>query len=166
MRRGDGKPGRMDPARQQEMLLARLKETLGSSDEEWQVIEPLVKKITDLRRNSMRGGPPGPSGGPPKPNGGSPKPNGGSPKRNGGPPKPIGGPPNKAPGNESHAEAQALHKTLQSADATTDDIQAKLTALRAARQRKDEEIKQACEELRQLLTIRQEATLVMMGILD
>jgi len=51
--RGERGPGRrFDPSRMQERWLERIKETLGSTDEEWTVISPLVKNVLDARANT------------------------------------------------------------------------------------------------------------------
>ena len=47
-----------------------------------------------------------------------------------------------------------------------DQIKAKLTALRAAREQARRELATAQRSLRQLLTLRQEAHLVLRGLLD
>mgnify|MGYP001074398676 CR=1 FL=1 len=60
----------------------------------------------------------------------------------------------------------ALQTTLENKDASADDIKAKLTALRTSRAKKEADLKSAREELRKVLTLRQEAQLVLMGMLD
>jgi len=61
---------------------------------------------------------------------------------------------------------QALQTTLQNTAATPDEIKAKLTALRAAREKAKQELAVAQKQLKEVLTLRQEAQLVMMGMLD
>ncbi len=110
------------------------------------------------------GGPPegGPMGSPPDggPMGGPP---GGGPM--GGPPGggPMGGPPGFGP---QMPEMEALQTALDKADTPDADIQTKLKELRAARAKQEAELKSSREELRALLTPRQEAMCVMMGLLD
>jgi len=51
-------------------------------------------------------------------------------------------------------------------EAAADQIKAKLTALRAAQSGAAQELAKARQSLRQLLTLRQEAVLVLNGLLD
>ena len=67
----------------------------------------------------------------------------------------------------------ALAEVLKKEDASTDDIQAKIDALRKAREKQAElvaktekNLKAASHRLRELLTTRQEAVLIVEGILD
>jgi Spy/CpxP family protein refolding chaperone len=64
------------------------------------------------------------------------------------------------------AEAGALRETLANENATAEDIKARVDALRKARAKQQEELKAAREALRELLTPRQEALLVLEGIMD
>lgn len=59
-----------------------------------------------------------------------------------------------------------LHGVLANKDTPADQIKVKLTALRAAQERSRQELTRARQSLRQLLTLRQEATLVLNGLLD
>jgi Spy/CpxP family protein refolding chaperone len=81
--------------------------------------------------------------------------------RRGGPQGRPGGP----PAAES-TEAKELRKVLESDDTPDNEIKAKLKALRDARKKSDDALKKAREELREVLTTRQEARLVLSGILD
>ena len=67
---------------------------------------------------------------------------------------------------ESDSEAEALRKALESEESSSDDIKAKLTAFRDAQKKKEEALQKAREELRKVLTIKQEARLVLDGVLD
>jgi hypothetical protein len=66
----------------------------------------------------------------------------------------------------SLVRAQELQAALESKDTPATSIKDKLTALRAAKKQAKDELSRAQDELRQLCTVRQEATLVMMGILE
>jgi Spy/CpxP family protein refolding chaperone len=66
----------------------------------------------------------------------------------------------------SSAETEALKTVLASEGASATDIKAKLEALRDTRKKAAAELDQAREELRKVLTLRQEATLVMVGVLE
>jgi chromosome segregation ATPase len=61
---------------------------------------------------------------------------------------------------------QALQTLLEDKNATSDEIKAKLSVLRKAREAAKQELAQAQRELRELLTLRQEAMLVVMGLLE
>jgi uncharacterized coiled-coil DUF342 family protein len=57
-------------------------------------------------------------------------------------------------------------KVLENKDAPAAEIKAKLDALRKERETKEAELKALRDKLRKLVTQRQEARLVLMGILD
>jgi hypothetical protein len=59
-----------------------------------------------------------------------------------------------------------LRGVLADKGASADQIKAKLTALRAAQLGAAQELAEARQNLRQILTLRQEATLVLNGLLD
>src|SRR5436190_17070221 len=54
-RRG-GRGGNFDPAQARQMMMDRLKEQLGASDDEWKVLQPKVEKVMDSRRDAQTGG--------------------------------------------------------------------------------------------------------------
>ncbi|HMB95394.1 MAG TPA: hypothetical protein VKK61_05085 [Tepidisphaeraceae bacterium] len=60
---------------------------------------------------------------------------------------------------------QDLRETLQNKDATPEVITQKLTALRDARTKVQADLQTAQKDLKEVLTQRQEAALVMMGML-
>jgi len=128
------------------------------------------------------GGPDGPGGPPPQRGPGGPGgrdgfgPPEGGPQR--GPDAPQGGPPGSggfrnAPGGpggpggfmrEASPEMDALRKAIDS-DASPADIKAKLAELRAARKKKEAELEKAQDQLREILSPRQEAIAVTLGLL-
>ena len=59
-----------------------------------------------------------------------------------------------------------LQETLANKDATNDQVKSKLTALREAKTKAQQELKAAQDELKELVAARQEATLVVMGVLE
>ena len=61
---------------------------------------------------------------------------------------------------------QALQTLLEDENATSDEIKSKLSALRKAQVTAKQELAVAQKELRELLTLRQEAMLVVMGLLE
>ena len=154
---GPGGPGPMnfDPARMQQMLLERCKDMLEvTSDDEWTAIKPLVRKVMEARmagfagmgRGMMMGGPG--RGGP------------------GGGPNPQGGPGGGRPGmfGQTMPEAETLQKAID-AKASKAEIKAALDKFVAARQAKQNELQQAQDNLRKVLTARQEATATLNGLL-
>ena len=148
----------------------RLKSQLKASDDEWTVIQPLVEKVYEKQRASGAfGGPGGPGG---NREGGRRNREGGNnnapqsadnnnqggerPQRREGGGGPRGGTP----------ETQALRAALENDNTTVNDIKSKLQAVRDQRKQATTELTQAREELRKVLNMRQEATLVMYGLLD
>ena len=184
--------GPPDFAQMRQQMMDRLKDAMGASDDEWKVMQPKIENVQQLQRqsggrgpgmfgpppggpggpgNGGPGGPPpagpdnaGPGGPPPADNGG-PGPNGPPP---GGPNGGVGGP--GGPGGQTPSEVQQkqsdLHEALQSQDASPDEVKAKVAALRDARARAKAQLSAAQEELRGLLSLRQEAVLVSFGILE
>jgi hypothetical protein len=151
----------------------RIKEELKASDDEWTVIQPLLEKVQTAQMATMTGRfgfgggrrirVSGTSGGNPggdsasasaSPNGGG---NGGGNGRNGG---------ENRPARPTSPEAEALKAALASDGTPTDEIKIKLQALRDARKKAQDNLEQAREDLKKVLTLRQEATLVQMGLLD
>src|SRR3954471_18117216 len=145
--RGGGGGGGGQDFRQQ--FMDRIKEQMGAKDDEWKVIEPKLTKVMDAQRASRGGGFGfGGFGG----RGGN---NNAGGKRGG--------------GNADTPTAKAmqdLRETLDNKDASADDIAKKLTALRDAREKAKTELQAAQKDLKEILTQRQEAVLVMMGQLE
>ncbi|HEX4084988.1 MAG TPA: hypothetical protein VHY22_08765 [Chthoniobacteraceae bacterium] len=141
-----------------ERMNERIKEELKASDDEWAVIQPLLEKVQDAQMASMAGrfGGMRRFGGPGGERGARPE---GSPS--GSPAAQQGGRP-----RFSSPEVDALHDALQNENATPDDIKAKLQALRDARKKSEDDLQTARENLKKVLTLRQEAILVEMGVLD
>jgi hypothetical protein len=63
-------------------------------------------------------------------------------------------------------EVDELRQALDNPETPAETIQAKLTALRDAKAKAEAELKQAADKLREVLTPRQEAQLVLMGMLE
>jgi hypothetical protein len=142
--RGEGR-GNFNPAEMRERMSERVKTELGVTDEEWTAIKPLVEKVVEKQRTvrdfSGRGGFMGMRGrGPGGEQGGFP--------------------------GESIPEIDALRKALDSPEASAEDIKLKLDNYRKARQTAEVNLKTAREELRAVLVLKQEAKLVLMGLLD
>jgi len=148
-----------DPARMRQMMEQRLQEALGATDTEWKVLGPRVIKVQELSRQVNAGG------------------RGmmmfGRGRGQGGPGGPQGGPGGQRGPRGTNRELtdvekiqQALQTTLEDTSATPDTIKQQLTQLRAAKERAKQDLAKAQQDLRQVLTLRQEAVLVLMGLLD
>jgi hypothetical protein len=144
---GGGGRGNFDPAQFQQQMMDRFKERLEmTNDDEWVAVKGLIQKVMDTRRATMSG-----MGFAGRRNGGG---GGGN---NGG----NGGRPNITPS----PEAEDLQKALD-AKASPDELKAKLAKVRDARKSKEAALTKAQEDLRKVLTVRQEATAVSMGLLQ
>ncbi len=153
--RGPRQGRRFDREEMQRMMAERLKETLEISDEEWKVFEPRITKVLTLSRQSggfggmgmmMRGrrGGFGPGG------------------RQGG-------------GSEDTQQqdltavekaTQELQTVLENKEAKPEEVKTKLTTFRDAREKARQELVKAQKELREIVSVRQEAQLVLMGLLN
>ena len=152
---GDGPPPDFQEMRRR--MTERMKAMLQVNDQEWAQLEDRIETIRQLQRDAGEG-PPRPSGPPPG-------------TREGGPPPPPPGDAGPGPGPDGRqpSEVQERMRDLKSAldsDAKPEEIKARLEALRAARADARKKLADARTELRQLLTVRQEAVLVDMGVLD
>lgn len=146
--RGQGGPGgpggRMDPAQMREMRLNQIKEAMGASDEDWTALKPLVEKVQNLQFQSMMG----------RFGMGRGRNRGGDNAQPAGPSNPV-------------ADAtRELQTVLDNTNSTPEQIKAKLTALRDARTKAQDELTAAQKQLREVVTVRQEAVLVEQGLLD
>ena len=147
--RGPGGPGGFDPARIREFMLNRVKEQLAPSDEEWQVLQPKIEKVMDARQEQMGGFGFGGGG-----MGGF---GGGRGGRDGGQ--------EREPRNASERAVRELRTAIDS-NASAEQIAAKLTALREARTKAQANLKAAQEDLKGVVTAKQEAQLVLSGMLE
>ena len=138
-------PGDFDPAQQRQRMMDRYREQLEVKDEaEWKIIVDRITKINENRRFGGGRGLGGPGGGGP-----------------GGPGGGGGGGFNRP----SDPNAEALQKAIES-KASAEEVKAKLAQLRAARKEAEAKRLQAQEELRVLLSVRQEAIAVQLGLLN
>lgn len=129
-----------DPEQMRARFAERLKETLEVQDDEWKVIEPLLTDVFEKQREARWGGLRG-----------------------------MFGRRSERPGPEESSgdpAVDALQKALDSKETSPDEIKSKLKSLRESRKENERELQMAREKLRKVLTVRQEAQLVLMGILD
>jgi len=142
-----------DPAQYRQRMMDRLKTELGATDDEMTALGPKIEKVMTLQRDAGGRGFRGRGGGGP----GGP----GGPGGTGGTPPPVD--PNASVVQKASADLRAV---LENKDAKPDEIKAKLDALRAARADAKTQLAAAQQELRGLLTQRQEAVLVESGMLE
>lgn len=164
-----GQRGAFDPQQMRQMMEQRMKEQLGCTDQEWQVLGPRLTKVMNLSRQTQTGpgmgrmfmggrrGQGGPQGGPPQ--GGAQ--DGARANRRG-----ARGPFGQQEETAVSKASDALQTTLENASASPEEIKGKLTELRAAKEKARAELATAQKELREVLSLRQEAQLVLMGMLN
>ncbi len=144
-------------------MAERMKTTLKVTDEEWAALQPLIEKVQEKQRDSMAGRFGGfPGGGPGGPGGGRP----GGDARPGGEGRPPGGDQGPRPERAGSTESEALRTAVESETTSPADLNAKLAAVREQRKKAQSELATAREDLKKALTLRQEAALVAMGILE
>jgi hypothetical protein len=141
---GGGPGGNFDPAQMRQRMAERMREQFGVKDDtEWKLISERIEKVSDARRDmGGRGGMGMMWGG-----------RGGGPGGQGGP-----------GGGQVNAEQEALQKAIES-NAPADEIKTKLAKYRASQKDKEAKLAKAQEDLRQVLTVKQEATAVLLGLL-
>lgn len=148
--RGGDRGGRnFDPAEMQKRMMERFKEQLKSPDDEWAIIQPKLQKVLDAQRESRAGGMFG---------------GGGFGGRRGGP----GGDANNQPQDNSAlaTASRELRTALEKENASPEEINTKLTAYREAREKARANLEAARKDLKEVLSARQEAALVIAGILE
>ena len=148
---GGARGGRnFDPAQFRQRMMDRTRETLEITDDaEWKAIEPLVQKVMDARMATMGGMGRGMFGPPRRPGGD----NGGGDQ-----------PPRRGPMGQSSPEAETLQKAID-AKAPKAEIKAALAKFVEARKAKQAELEKAQDELRKVLSSRQEAIATLNGLL-
>jgi len=128
--------GNFDPAQFQQRMNDRIKEQFGSTDEEWNAIQPLVQKVMDLRREQI-----------------------GANMRGFG----RGGRGFGRNNEDVQNEQTALNDAVEN-NASKDELKEKMAAFRKARDAKEKELKAAQDSLKKVLTTKQEAIALQMGL--
>lgn len=140
-----GPGGDRDPAQWQQRMLERTRESLQITDNtEWAAVEPLVRRVSELRREQlgagMRGlGRRGGDGG--------------------------GGAGAGRVGGEPAAEETALRTAIE-ANAAAGELRTRMDAFRRARAAKETELRTAQDNLKRVLNARQEAIALQMGLVN
>ena len=167
----DGPPaGDFNPAQMRERMEQRLREAMEVKDDaEWKVISERITAVMDARRAARDGG--GmmgfrPPGGPPLNRDVAPDQNGaGTTPPDAGPGpgnrEEFQGPRNRPPASP---EAGALKKAID-AKAPAAELKTKLAEFKAARAKKQADLEKAREDLRQVLSVQQEAVATTFGLL-
>ena len=149
-RRGGG-GGNFDPAEMQQRMLERVRDEMSvTNNDEWKVIETRLQKVMDARRDvgvpgmgrmfGRRGGPPGGDNS-----------NADRPRRGGfGTPSP---------------EMEALQKAIDS-KAPADQVKAALQKYRDSQKAKQAALEKSQADLQKVLSVKQEAVAVSMGLLN
>jgi len=134
-----GERGQWDRSQIMERIMDRYRESLGFSVAEWKVVQPKVQAVMDNRISGASGM------------------------------MSMFGGSRRGRGGDSSSEktpTSELRDLLEKDDASKGDIKAKLAAYRADRKAREAKLKKAQEDLRQLLTIKQEAQAVLAGLLN
>jgi hypothetical protein len=147
-----------DPGAMQQRMMEFMKTRLGITDDaEWAIIEPRLSKVMTLSRSAsnMGGMMRGMMGRGGMDRGGRRRPD-------------IAGRQDtlEAADDPVQKASDSLQETLDKTDATAEEIKTKLQAFREAREKAQQDLAKARQELRDVLTLRQEAQLVLMGMLD
>ena len=136
--RGDrGRGDWGDPAERRERMNNFMKERLGATDEEFKVIQPKLQKVFELQMDARGGGFFFRS-------------------RDS----------DQQPQSSAAQASRDLRDVLENENSSAEEIAAKLKALREAREGAKKELATAQKELKEILTQRQEAVLVTMGMLE
>ncbi len=138
---GPGGRGNFDPAEMRARMMERYQEQLGFSDAEFKAIQPLIEDVQTKQRDARGGRGFGGFGG-----------FGGRGGRGG------------RGGNQDGGDPEL--EALQSAIESGSSIESKLAAYRAARDKKQADLKKAQDTLKSVLTVKQEAQAVLMGLID
>jgi hypothetical protein len=152
--------GNFDPEQFRQRMMERYREQLEiKSDDEWKAIEPRITKVMEARRDA---GPSGRAfGGFGRGGGGGGGGGGGDTTQNRGGRGGGGG----GFGGTPSPEAEALQKAID-AKASPEELKTKLAAYRESRKEKEAALIKSQDELRKVLSVRQEASAVLMGLLQ
>lgn len=144
-----GGQGNWDPAQMRQRMMERMREQFAVTDDaEWKLISERIEKVTTARTALNARGGFGFGGG-----------------RGGGPGG--GGPGGGGRGGmfgEVSPEQEALQKAVES-NAPAEEIKTKLAKFRASQKDKEAKLAKAQDDLRQVLSAKQEATAVLLGLL-
>ncbi len=155
---GGGNRRDMSPEQFREEMEKRVKASLKATDDEWNIIQPRLDKVVTAQREAFSGR-----------MGGFGRTRDNNNASSAATPSGTPGTSEKSSRDSTRTpspEAEALKAALESEETPAKEIKTKLNSLRDSRSKKQDDLKVAREELRKVLSLRQEATLVMQGILD
>jgi hypothetical protein len=148
-RRQRGGPGGWDPAQMEQRIMERYQDQLGfTNDTEWDAVKPLVQKVMEARRDTLSGMGRGMFGG---------RNRGGDSQDN-----------NRSRGGffgQPSPEADALQKAIDD-NAPSSQIKDLLAKYKASQEAKRAKLKAAQDDLRKVLTTKQEAEATLLGLLE
>ena len=126
-----------------------MREMLGADEKEWKVLQPRIRKIQTFMRQTRGGfggmrGRRGPGSGEAR--------------------RPEGQP--QVEQSQVEKKTEALRNLLDDKASKPEAIKAGLDALRKEREKVQKDLAVARKELRDIVTVRQEAHLVLMGVLE
>jgi hypothetical protein len=148
---GGGGRGNFDPAQFQQRMMDRIRQNLNfTNDTDWNAVQPLVQKVMDARRDVGGGG-----------MGMFRRNRGGGGDQNGG----GGGGGRGGFFGTPSPEAQALQDAIDN-NAPDGQVKDLLARYEASQQKKQAALKAAQENLRAVLTPRQEASAALMGLVE
>ena len=148
-RGGGGGGGNFDPAQFQQRMMDNAKERLGfTNDTDWSAVQPLVQKVMDAQRENLAGRFRGFGGG-------------GRGGRNGG----GGGGGGGAFGGQQDPDREALQQALDN-NAPAGQVKAALDKFRASQKAKQAKLEAAQADLKKVLSSKQEAEAVLMGLVN
>ena len=149
---------RRDPAQMRQQRNDRMKVLLGATDEEWKLLQPQIEKVQNLQRAAT------PRNGRSLlfSDGNGDNGNGGR----GGRGFRGGQQPDNTPPSAVEEKSKELTAAIQNKDTKPEEYKAKLAAFREARNQAKADLTKAQESLREVVTVRQEAVLVELGLLD
>jgi hypothetical protein len=140
--------GNFDPEEFRQRMNERLREVFEvQSDDEWKVIEPRLNKVMEARQGAMVGG----FGGMAMMFGGGRRGGDGGGRRGG-----LG---------QQQPEMEDLRNAIEN-KASSSELKAAIEKVRAARKEREANLKKAQQELREVLSARQEAQAILFGFLD
>jgi hypothetical protein len=147
--------GNFDPAAFRQRMMDRIKEQLAPTDDEWKVLQPKIeaaqKQSMEARMSGFGGG--GRRGG-----------TGGGGGNNPAPAATADAP--AQPQSDVQVKTAALRTLMENKEADPKAIAEKVKELREAKEKSKVELKKTQDELREIVTPRQEAQLILLQILE
>jgi peptidoglycan hydrolase CwlO-like protein len=138
----------------QKRMADQMKETLGVTDDEWKALQPKIEKVQSLQRDLMSAAMRGMG-----------RAMFGNRGRGGDNPTPAPAA-DDSQQSDLQKKASALHKLLADKNSKPEDVKTALADYRAARDKVREDITKAQKDLKEIVTVQQEAQLVGMGVLE